>query len=1119
MYRYSGGTTSVIAGTPGLTGFFGDGGPAPQALFSLIEGIALDGDGSLYVSDQGNQRIRQIGVHGGTTTLGDGYIRRVAGDGGGYDPSPLFRAMADALLPAKWQYPYALAVGANGTIYAGVGPLGGGSAAIVEIAYRNSVLLPASSPPASGVPSGTISIEVLADLPGGMYVGIQAGVGAQDFSIGSSSDCVTDGSVVLKAGSTCHFPVYFAASAPGKRIAQIIVATNNNQYLFGLEGEQYLPQATLVPGTIDQGNFLDQGTYIPGQGFHQSPFVFNTPSSLVFDQRGNGYLADTAANRVYSVSTTFGGGYVVRSFVGDGTPAFSGDGGNYFNARVDHPNAVLMSAANILYIADAGNHRIRAVDLGSQIISTVAGDGGTTNVNDGGPAISASIGNPTALALDRNGDLLVADAGMHRVRRINVTTGIITTAAGTGVSGTSGDNGPATASQLQTPSGLAVDAAGNIYISDSTANTVRVISPSTDQIKIAAGNGVAGYYGDGGFAPNAAINAPQQLLSDAAGGLYIADTGNNLVRYVANLKSGGDHPPAIYTLAGSTAATGVVNGGSAVNTTLASPWSLALDNGNQLYIAEHAGHDFRIVNQNSGALIFPDTAVLQTSAPQTARIFQSGTTDPNSFPNFSPSIVSSDNDALADFISVQQSTPQLHDCIGPLVTSNGQGCQLSFEFSPESAGAKTGAISIAEQTSTGTLMQYLSLKGNGTGVLPFAFTPLTLPDAKKDLPYSQTIRATGGTGDLSLTESGALPDGITGTSINGSYTLSGTPTTIGAYPFSLAVHDGSGASSTQSFTLTVPSNALTLDIVEAVHVTDTVTTETATSLDIVEDVHVTDAVDLVVAQQLNIDEAIHVVDDVTTTTTKSQQTITFDVSGLTKTYGDPSFAVSASSDSGLPVTIGLVSGPASVLNNVVTIHGAGAVVLSANQPGDPAYNAAVTVISGFTARKALLHVSAPTGYSRPWHTPNDPQLFAGYTNSPLVNGDTRASVGTPELTTNATFHSDAGSYSIFVAKGTLDDTNYILDLQSQAFNIVPASATISFPELPAQIPLTAGTLTLTGTSSSGYPLVYTVSGPGSIAGLQLTLTGTGTVVVTANQISSPNVIQPTAVQRTFKVIQ
>jgi len=279
------------------------------------------------------------------------------------------------------------------------------------------------------------------------------------------------------------------------------------------------------------------------------------PAQVAFDAAGNLYIADLNNNVIRKVNLAG----IVTTVAGTGDQGFSGDGGAATAALLDSPAGVAVDGAGDVYIADTHNQRIRKVSGGT--ITTIAGTGVAGFSGDGGPATSATLSNPTALALDANGNLYIADTDNHRIRMISGTT--ITTVAGSGEQFFSGDNAAATAAGLDSPNGVAVDAAGNLYIGDTHNQRVRVVNLS-GTISTLAGNTNKTYAGDGGVATAASLARPRGLSVDSQGNIYVADSDNNRIRLIA--KTGN-----ISTVAGNGSQGFAGDGGPAVNATLDTP--------------------------------------------------------------------------------------------------------------------------------------------------------------------------------------------------------------------------------------------------------------------------------------------------------------------------------------------------------------------------------------------------------------------------------------------------------------------------------------------------------------------------------------------------------------------
>ncbi len=263
-----------------------------------------------------------------------------------------------------------------------------------------------------------------------------------------------------------------------------------------------------------------------GDGGQATAALLNGPQGIAVDGLGNLYIADTNNNRVRKVTPQG----VISTFAGNGLTLFAGDNGQATAARVKQPSGLAVDANNNVFICDA-NNRVRKVTVATGVITTVVGNGTGTGsdgvIGDNGTATTASVVNPRGVAFDAAGNLYIADTGHNRVRKVT-TAATITTVAGTGAAGFSGDGRSAASAQLSGPQGVAISEFGEIFIADTDNNRVRKIEGGI--IKTVGGNGLEDYTGNGGQATNAAINKPTSLAFDASGNLYIADSYNSSIR-------------------------------------------------------------------------------------------------------------------------------------------------------------------------------------------------------------------------------------------------------------------------------------------------------------------------------------------------------------------------------------------------------------------------------------------------------------------------------------------------------------------------------------------------------------------------------------------------------------
>ena len=353
----------------------------------------------------------------------------------------------------------------------------------------------------------------------------------------------------------------------------------------GANGSGTVPAQSVSSGPAVQPNAAFTSTVVAGggppDGVSAASVAISNVSGIAVDASGNEYIASPQQNRVYRIGVNG----VITTVAGNGVAGFSGDGGPAATAQLASPNGVAIDSAGNIYIADSSNFRIRKVSAG--VITTIAGNGSCCGaLGDGGPATNSQIG-ANGVAVDAAGNIYITD--YCRIRR--VTGGIITTVAGTGNCGYSGDGGPATSAQLTTAGSVSLDSAGNIYIADSSNCRIREVSGGF--ITTVAGNGSCGYSGDGGLATNASLLFPQGVRVSSSGILYIADTNNCRIRQVSS--------GLITTVAGTGFCGFGGDGGQASSASLAFPRDVAVDGSTNLHIAD--GGNFRIRRVSGGVIV------------------------------------------------------------------------------------------------------------------------------------------------------------------------------------------------------------------------------------------------------------------------------------------------------------------------------------------------------------------------------------------------------------------------------------------------------------------------------------------------------------------------------------
>jgi hypothetical protein len=585
----------TVAGD-GFAGPAGDGGPATSAQLNDPNGVTIDSAGNVVFADGFNNEIRLIAEHTGvfygqSMTTGDMYT--IAGDGtedfsgdgvpatstGVANPQDVAFDAAGNLLIADWANERIRVVAETTATFYGQAMTAGN---IYTIAGNGSAGSAGDGGPATSA------------------------------QLNNPNSVTVDGAGNVVIADYSSEPVKVVAEHTGTFYGQAMTA-----------GDIY----TVAGYDSEQFDFS-------GDGNLATRAQLNEPLGAAADRAGNLVLADWANSRVRVIARATGRFYGRAMTAGDiytvagiGVPGFSGDGGLAIRAGLDGPDLIAIDHAGNLLIADEGNQRIRVVAettgrfygraMTAGHIYTVAGTGASGYSGDGGPATRAGLRSPAGVAVDRAGDLVIADSGDNRIRVVAkrtgrfygqaMTAGDIYTVAGTGVPGASGDGGPATAAQLNFPLGIAFDKAGNLVSTDTDNNRVRVVAKASGRfygramtaghIYTIAGTSTPGYSGDGGLASAAELNSPQGIAFDGAN-LVIIDSGNNRARLVAEATGTFYGQPMkagdIYTIAGTGRAGFAGDGRPGTTAELDQPSGVAVIGGN-LLITDTGNNRLRMI--------------------------------------------------------------------------------------------------------------------------------------------------------------------------------------------------------------------------------------------------------------------------------------------------------------------------------------------------------------------------------------------------------------------------------------------------------------------------------------------------------------------------------------------
>jgi sugar lactone lactonase YvrE len=543
----------------------GDGGTATNAIVYRPFAVAVDGAGNLFVVENGNNRIRKVGLDGITTTVAGTGTAGYSGDGG---------PATNAGVP----YPVDVAVDATGNLYiSGYNP-GYNNHRIRRVGTNGIITVVAGTGTAGYSGDGGPATNAMLNYPQGLAVDA-----AGNLFIAESKRIRrvgTNGIITTVAGNGTNGFTGDGGLATNTTVPCWGVAASADGSFFVADYATARIRKVDANGIITTvaGNASQNSTYA-GNGCAALNARLNYPAAVAVDPAGNLFITDGGNLRVRRVDTN----QIITTVAGNGLEGFAGDGGPAIEAKLYEPGGLAANAAGHLFIADSRNYCVRIVSP-EGLITTVAGRGSHTPY-DGIVATNAQLDNPDSVTLDATGNLVFSD--YNTIRKL-CTNGLLTRLAGTGYTGYAGDGGVATLAMLYSPSGVAVDPAGNVFITDTGNQRIRRVD-SNGVITTVAGKGTYGYAGDGGTATNAQFYNPGGLAVNAAGDLFIADSLNHRIRKV-------DAQGVITTVAGNGTNGYVGDGGSAIQAKISMPTGLALDAAGNLFIADYGNHRIRKVS-------------------------------------------------------------------------------------------------------------------------------------------------------------------------------------------------------------------------------------------------------------------------------------------------------------------------------------------------------------------------------------------------------------------------------------------------------------------------------------------------------------------------------------------
>jgi trimeric autotransporter adhesin len=760
---------TTVAGTGGASGSSGDGGPATSALLNFPWSITIDGSDNLYIGDFLNGAVRKVDAitQNISTVVGIIGSQGNSGDGG-------------PATSAQLSNPTDLAFDNLGHLYV---------ADLISTTVRQVDFQPSFANTAVGSTSN--SVNVILHVTGTVTINsitVPDSLGGDpEYSVGAitGTGCSTASPIVGGySGINCVVPVTFSPLFPGARRIPLTFSTTISSepatFQVGLTGVGLGPQIGFSPAFI--GTIAGNGTLgYTGDGGVATSAEFQQPVAVAVDYQGNFFVSDFAKDVVRRVDAFTN---IVTTLTGNGTSGYDGDNGPAAEGTLHSPSGLSLDAVGNLFIADTGNQAIREVDAVNTNITTFAGNGLADFTGDGGAATSASLSAPSDVAFDNQGALFVSDFANDAIRRIDGIPPVITTVAGTGSAGSSGDGGLATNALLNQPAAVAVNTAGDVFIADDANNVIRKITADGKNITVVAGTGTSGFGGDGGSATSARFNNPQGLATDAAGNLYITDSANNVIRKVNALTH------IVTTIAGDKASgTAGFSGdfGPATSALLNAPSHPTLDAAGNIYFADSGNGVVRII-VSVAPVSFGSVAMTAPSAPQDVTITNNG----NAALTFTALTLPADYN-----LSGPDTT-----CTSSTTLAPAASCVLGIVFRPTGTGTLNESLTIVDNEGT----QNIVLFGTGLAAPPTPIvttTVLTVPSTQLASGQAVLLTATvapaptgGSLGTVHFFD-GSTPIGTANLGVLGVATFNAQALADGTHSIT-AVYSGNSTSATST---------------------------------------------------------------------------------------------------------------------------------------------------------------------------------------------------------------------------------------------------------------------------------------------------------------------------------